>query len=72
MKKMANKQEETNENSGTIRIQYYRSMIGYSGKQKTIVKSMGFTKLNQTIERPNNDSMRGVVAKVPHLLRIVE
>ena len=69
---MAKKQSETNDNSGTIKIQYYRSMIGYSGKQKAIVKSMGFTKLNQTIERPNNDSMRGVVAKIPHLLRIVE
>lgn len=70
---MANKQEETNENGGaTIKIQYYRSMIGYSTRQKTMVKSLGFTKLNQTIERPNNDSMRGVVAKIPHLLRIVE
>ncbi len=72
MKKMAKKQEEKTENGGTISIQYYRSMIGYSGKQKAIVKSMGFTKLNQTIQRPDNDSMRGVVAKVPHLLRIVE
>lgn len=70
---MAKKQEETNENGGAmIKIQYYRSMIGYSTKQKTMVKSLGFTKLNQTIERPNNDSMRGVVAKIPHLLRIVE
>lgn len=69
---MAKKQEEKTENGGTIKIQYYRSMIGYSGKQKAMVKSLGFTKLNQTVERPNNDSMRGVVAKVPHLLRIVE
>lgn len=69
---MAKKQEETNENGGIIKIQYYRSMIGYSTKQKTMVKSMGFTKLNQTVERPDNDSMRGVVAKIPHLLRIVE
>lgn len=68
---MAKKEEKT-ENGGTIKIQYYRSMIGYSGRQKQMVKSMGFTKLNQTVERPDNDSMRGVVAKIPHLLRIVE
>lgn len=69
---MAKKQEETNENGGTIKIQYYRSMIGYSSKQKAMVKSLGFTKLNQTLERPDNNPMRGVVAKIPHLLRIVE
>ncbi len=65
------KQENT-ENGGTIKIQYYKSMIGYSGKQKQMVKSLGITKLNQTIERPDNPAMRGVVAKIPHLLRIVE
>ena len=66
------KQEENKENGGTIKIQYYKSMIGYSGKQKQMVKSLGITKLNQTIERPDNPAMRGVVAKIPHLLRIVE
>ena len=58
--------------SGKIKIQYYRSMIGYSKKQKEIVKSLGITKLNQTIERQDTPSSRGVVAKIPHLLRIVE
>ncbi len=57
---------------GTIKIQYYKSVIGYSKKQKAIVKSLGITKLNQTISRPDNPSMRGIVAKIPHLLRIVE
>ena len=69
---MAKKQEEKTETGGTIKIQYYRSMIGYSNKQKAMVKSLGFTKLNQTVERPDNNSMRGVVTKIPHLLRIVE
>jgi large subunit ribosomal protein L30 len=64
--------ENKENNGGKIKIQYYRSSIGYSKKQKTIVKSLGITKLNQTIERPDNAAMRGIVAKVPHLLRIVE
>ena len=66
------KKEETQENGGTIKIQYYKSMIGYSKNQKAIVKSLGISKLNQIVERPNNPAMRGVVEKVPHLLRIVE
>ena len=67
---MAKKTEQ--QTSGKIKIQYYRSMIGYSKKQKEIVKSLGITKLNQIVERPDNASTRGIVAKVPHLLRIVE
>lgn len=73
---MANETQQENNNSGggggSIRIQYYRSSIGYSSKQKQIVRSLGITKLNQTVERPDTPSMRGIVAKVPHLLRIVE
>ena len=57
---------------GTIKIQYYRSTIGYSEKQKAMVKGLGFSKLNQVKEKPDNASMRGVVAKIPHILRIVE
>jgi len=57
---------------GTIKIQYYKSTIGYSKKQKEIVRSLGITKLNQTVTRPDNPAMRGIVAKIPHLLRIVE
>lgn len=60
------------ENAGSITIQYYRSSIGYAKKQKEIVRSLGITKLNQTVTRPDTPAMRGIVAKVPHLLRIVE
>jgi large subunit ribosomal protein L30 len=58
--------------AGTIRIQYYRSVIAASKKHKEIVRSLGLRKLNQIVERPDTPSMRGFVLKVPHLLRIVE
>jgi len=67
---MAKKKEETCGNS--ITIQYYRSSIGFSKKQKDIVKALGITKLNQTVTRPDTPSMRGIVAKIPHILRIVD
>ena len=56
----------------TIRIQYYRSFIAAPKTHKQMVRSLGLTKLNQIVERPDSPSMRGAVAKVPHLLRIVE
>jgi large subunit ribosomal protein L30 len=55
-----------------IKIQYYRSTIAFPAKQKDIVRSLGLRKLNQVVERPDTPSMRGAVAKVPHLLRIIE
>jgi large subunit ribosomal protein L30 len=65
------KKAET-KSGGEIKIQYYRSMIGYAKKQKEIVKSLGITKLNQTVTRPDSAAARGIVAKIPHLLRIVD
>lgn len=55
-----------------IKVQYYRSAICTPEKHKVIVRSLGFTKLNQIVERPDTPAIRGMVTKVPHLLRIVE
>ena len=57
---------------GKIRIQYYRSFIAAPKTHKQMVRSLGLTKLNQIVERPDDASMRGAVAKIPHLLRIVD
>ncbi|MEW6731585.1 MAG: 50S ribosomal protein L30 [Acidobacteriota bacterium] len=55
-----------------IKVQWYRSTICTPKTHKAMVRALGFRKLNQTLERPDNAATRGVVAKVPHLLRIVE
>ena len=55
-----------------LKIQYFKSVIGYSKRQKAMVRSLGFTKLNQVVEKPDNDSIRGLVDKIPHILRIVD
>ena len=68
---MANEKENAN-NGGTIRIQYYRSFIAAPKTHKQMVRSIGLTKLNQVVERPDTPAMRGFVEKVPHLLRIIE
>jgi len=56
----------------TIRIKWVRSGIGFSYHQKRIVRSLGLKKLNQEVERPDTPQIRGLVAKVPHLVEIVE
>ena len=69
---MADEKKEQAGGGGTIRIQYYRSFIAAPKTQKQIVKSLGLTKLNQVVERPDTPAARGAVAKVPHLIRIIE
>lgn len=59
-------------NENKIKVQWYRSTIAAPEKHKVIVRSLGLTKLNQIVVRPDDDAMRGMVAKIPHLLRIVE
>ncbi len=58
--------------SKTIRIQYYRSAISTPVKHKLVVKGLGFTRLNQIVERVDNESVRGMVKAIPHLVRIVD
>jgi large subunit ribosomal protein L30 len=69
---MPRRANSNTESQSTIRIEYYRSFIHAPQTHKTIVRSLGLRKLHQVVERPDNASMRGAVAKVPHLLRIVE
>ena len=58
--------------AGKIRIHYYRSSIGFSVTQKLTVKGLGFGKLNGTRELVDTPALRGMIAKVPHLVRIVD
>jgi large subunit ribosomal protein L30 len=55
-----------------IRVQYYRSAIGFTVAQKLVVKGLGLGKLNSTRELIDTPAIRGMIAKVPHLVRIVE
>ena len=55
----------------TIKIQYYTSKICTPKKHKAVIKGIGITRLNQIVEREDTPSIRGMVNKVPHLLRIV-
>jgi len=63
---------KTETNSGKIRLKWVRSAICAPVKQKKVVKGLGFTRLNQVIERPDTPAIRGMVAKVPHLVEILE
>jgi len=56
----------------SIVIEQYRSGIGCNVTHKRVLKSLGFRKIRQRVERPDNPAVRGMVETIPHLLRIVE
>ena len=64
--------KKSNAGGGKLHLKWVRSAICAPVKQKLVVKGLGFTRLNQVIERPDNPAIRGMVAKVPHLVEIVQ
>jgi large subunit ribosomal protein L30 len=56
----------------TIKIKLIRSVICCPEKHKIIVRSLGLKKINQIVVRPDSDSFRGTVKKIPHLLALVD
>ncbi len=59
-------------NRPTVRIKWVRSFIAAPEKHKKVVRGLGFTRLNQVIEREDTPAIRGMVKKVPHLVQIVD
>ncbi len=68
---MAAEKKSAKKSAGTIKIKYVRSKICTPQKHKLVVKGLGFTRLNQVVEREDTPSIRGMVAKIPHLVEIV-
>ena len=64
--------KKTAASGGTLQLKYVRSKICTPVKHKLVIKGLGFTRLYQVIERPDNAAIRGMVAKVPHLVEIVK
>jgi large subunit ribosomal protein L30 len=69
---MALKTKSDGETGATLKIQYFRSAIGAPEKHKQIVKGLGFKRLNQIVDRVDTPAVRGMVAQVPHLVRILK
>ena len=58
--------------SGKLKIQWVRSWIACSSKQRATVRGLGLRRLGQVVERPDTPAVRGLVRKIPHLVQIVE
>ncbi len=55
---------------GTIRITYIKSAAGYTDDQEQTIRSLGLSRLHQSVEKPDTPDVRGMINKVSHLLEI--
>ena len=55
-----------------LRITWVKSGIGYTMIQKNTLRSLGFHKLNQSIEQNDCASVRGMINQVRHLVKVEE
>lgn len=62
---------ETNEPK-KLRITYVKSAIGYSERHKATIRTLGLRRLNQSVVRDDTPAVRGMLAKVNHLVRVEE
>ena len=58
--------------ASTLRITWVKSAIGYAKNQKDTVRALGLRRLNHTVEQPDRPSIRGMILKVQHLVKVEE
>jgi len=56
----------------TIKVTLVRSPIGYEKSQKATVRALGLRRMHQTVEHKDTPVLRGMLAKVVHLIRVEE
>ena len=53
-----------------LKITLTKSLIGLSPKQEATVKARGLRKIRQTVTHDDTETVRGMIAKVPHVLQV--
>ena len=57
---------------GSLRVTLVKSKIGSKPKQRGTLRALGLRRIDQTVELPDRPEIRGMIAKVPHLVQVEE
>ncbi len=55
-----------------LKLRLVRSVISTTRYQREVVRGLGLKRLHQTIERSDTPEIRGMIAKVAHLVEIIQ
>lgn len=56
----------------TVRIKLVKSAYGRKPNQGKTLKALGLSKINQVVEKPDNEAVRGMIATVSHLVEVLQ
>ncbi|MEA2488982.1 MAG: large subunit ribosomal protein [Acidobacteriota bacterium] len=71
LKRLFRSKKETSD-AKTIRIRQIRSGIGCPIEMRETLKALGLGKMHRVSERVDSKETRGMIAKIPHLVEVVE
>jgi len=54
----------------TVKIRLVRSIIGAPAKLRKVAHGLGLRRINQSVVRPDDAAIRGMIAKIPHLVEV--
>jgi len=58
--------------AGSVKVKLVRSMIGRPERHRRVLRGMGLTRLNKTVELKDTPEIRGMINKVSHLVETEE
>ncbi|MGD9238803.1 MAG: 50S ribosomal protein L30 [Desulfobacterales bacterium] len=58
--------------AGNVKVTLVRSMIGRPEAHRRVLRGMGLTRLNKTVELKDTPEIRGMINKVSHLVSTEE
>jgi large subunit ribosomal protein L30 len=58
--------------AGMLKVTLVRSMIGRPEKHRQVLRGMGLTRINKTVELEDTPAIRGMIHKVSHLVKAEE
>ena len=56
----------------TLRITQVKSTIGTKPKHRATMRALGLRRINHTVEHEDRPEIRGMLARVPHLIAVEE
>jgi len=56
----------------TLLVTQVKSTIGSKPKQRGTIRALGLRRINHTVELPDRPEIRGMIARVPHLVAVEE
>ena len=67
---MAGTKKAAAKSGGTVKIKWVVSFISCTDDMRQTIRGLGFRRMQQIVERPDTPSIRGMIAKVHHLVEI--